>query len=61
MTVSETPTEAGWYDDPEGRKEIERYWNGESWSGAPRKKQPELKMSGIVTIVVGTLVLAALV
>ena len=59
--MSDTPTEPGWYDDPDGHKNMERYWNGDSWSGAPRKKQPEMKMSGIVTIVVGGLVLSILV
>ena len=49
----------GWYDDPDGRKGFERYWNGSNWSGAPRRKQPELTMSGVILIVVGTIVLAA--
>ena len=56
MTNSETPKEPGWYSHPEGRKGMQRYWNGENWSGAPRKAPPELKSSGILLIVVGTIV-----
>lgn len=54
------PTEPGWYDDPDGRKNIERYWNGSAWSGAPRKKPPQLAWSGIATIIIGTIVLTVL-
>jgi hypothetical protein len=56
-----TPSEPGWYDDPEGRKDIERYWNGENWSGAQRSRPPEMKVSAAVLTVVGVVVLAALV
>ncbi len=56
MSHPETPTEPGWYDDPDGKRGIEVYWNGERWSGAPRKKPPELEWSGILLIVVGTIV-----
>lgn len=52
------PPAAGWYDDPDGRKGIERYWNGTEWSGAPRNKPPELNWSGIATIIIGTVVLS---
>ena len=57
MTHSDTPAEPGWYPHPEGRKGMQRYWNGEDWSGAPRKAPPELKSSGILLIVVGTIAL----
>lgn len=56
MSSTEVPTEPGWYDHPEGRKGMQRYWNGESWSGAPRKKPPELTSSGVLLIVTGTIV-----
>jgi len=61
MSAPERPTDPGWYDHPEGRKGMQRYWNGESWSGAPRKKPPELTSSGVVGIVVGTIVFTAVV
>jgi hypothetical protein len=57
MTHSDTPSEPGWYPHPDGRKGMQRYWNGEDWSGAPRKAPPELKSSGILLIVVGTIAL----
>jgi len=61
MTHTETPSEPGWYPHPDGRKGMQRYWNGEDWSGAPRKAPPELKSSGILLIVVGTVVLTIVV
>jgi hypothetical protein len=60
VSNQETPSEAGWYDDPDGRRGIERYWNGEKWSGAPRERPPELKGSAAVLTVVGVVVVAAL-
>ena len=57
----EDPKAEGWYDDPEGRKGVERYWNGTSWSGAPRKKRAELTGSAIAAMIVGTVVVSALV
>jgi Protein of unknown function (DUF2510) len=59
MSTPRTPSEPGWYDDPDGRRNIERYWNGDSWSGAPRSRPPELKGSVAVLMVVGVVVLAA--
>ena len=61
MSHSEAPSEPGWYDDPDGKRGIEVYWNGERWSGAPRKKAPEQSWSGILTIVVGTIVFTVLI
>ena len=58
---NDEPRAAGWYDDPEGRKGVERYWNGTSWSGAPRKKPPQLTASGIALMIIGTAVLSGLV
>ena len=57
---SPEPGAPGWYDDPEGRNGMERYWNGSTWSGAPRSKPPSLEWSGIATIVVGTILFSAL-
>ena len=54
------PTTEGWYDDPEGRKGVERYWNGTDWSGAPRQKPPQLTGAAIGWMIVGTIVLSAL-
>lgn len=54
------PKAEGWYDDPEGRKGIQRYWNGTSWSGAPRHKPPQLTGSAIAAMIIGTVVFAAL-
>lgn len=56
MSHHETPTDPGWYDDPEGNKNLERYWNGNAWSGAPRNKPPSLEISGVILIVVGVIV-----
>lgn len=61
MSTPKTPSEPGWYDDPEGRRNIERYWNGESWSGAPRSRPPEFKWWAAVLTVVGAAVGTALV
>ncbi|MEA1903387.1 MAG: DUF2510 domain-containing protein [Actinomycetota bacterium] len=61
MSTSETPSEAGWYDDPDGRRDLQRYWNGETWSGAPRKRPPQLKWSGVLVMFVGGVVLTAVV
>ena len=55
------PTTEGWYDDPEGRKGVERYWNGTAWSGAPREKARQLTGSAVAMMLIGTVVLAALV
>lgn len=56
MTHKETPSEPGWYQDPKGRRGMELYWDGERWTGAPREKAPQLTSSGILLIVVGTIV-----
>ncbi len=61
MTRSETPSEPGWYDDPDGKRGLERHWDGERWAGAPRTNPPELTGSGILLIVVGTIILAAVI
>lgn len=58
---NEEPRAQGWYDDPEGRKGVERYWNGSAWSGAPRQKPPQLTLSSIVLMIVGTVLLSSLV
>ena len=55
------PEAVGWYDDPEGNKGIERYWNGTAWTGAPRQKPPKLTGSGIAMMIIGTIVLSSLV
>lgn len=55
------PDAPGWYDDPDGHKGIERYWNGSSWSGAPREAPPKLTAGGIATMIIGTLALSVLV
>ena len=55
------PEAVGWYDDPEGRKGVERYWNGTAWSGAPRQKPPSLTWSKIAMMLGGTVVLTVLV
>ena len=54
------PDAEGWYDDPEGHKGIERYWNGTEWSGAPRHKPPTLTWGAIAGMLIGTVVLAGL-
>jgi len=59
VSHSAKPSEPGWYDDPDGRKKLQRYWNGEKWAGAPRKRPPEQKWSGLILMVVGTIVLSA--
>lgn len=59
MSSSPNPTEPGWYDDPDGRRGLERHWDGEKWGGAPRQRPPKLTWSGITIIVVGTIVLSA--
>ena len=61
MSSPETPTEPGWYDDPDGNRRMQRYWNGDKWSGAPRQRPPELAWSGIALIVGGTIALSVLV
>lgn len=58
---AEQPEAEGWYDDPEGRKGVERYWNGTAWSGAPREKAPTLTLSAVLWSLVGTVLLAAIV
>ena len=58
---AEQPDAEGWYDDPEGRKGVERYWNGTAWSGAPRDKPPSLSWSAIAWTLLGTVVLSGLV
>lgn len=55
------PDAEGWYDDPEGRKGMERYWNGTAWSGAPRKKPPSLTGKEITYMLIGTVLLSGLV
>ncbi|MGB7861410.1 MAG: DUF2510 domain-containing protein [Acidimicrobiia bacterium] len=60
MSHQETPTEPGWYDHPSGERNMQRYWNGDEWSGAPRRRPPQLEWSGIVLIVVGVIVVSAL-
>ncbi len=54
------PDAEGWYDDPEGRKGMERYWNGTAWSGAPRQKPPSLTGTEITYMLIGTVLLAGL-
>jgi len=58
---AEQPEAVGWYDDPEGRKGIQRYWNGTAWSGAPRKKPPSLSLSAVFLTLVGAVVLTVVV
>jgi hypothetical protein len=58
---AEQPDAVGWYDDPEGHKGVERYWNGTAWSGAPRQKPPALTFSAIAMMLGGTVVLTVLV
>ncbi|WP_406092389.1 DUF2510 domain-containing protein [Kitasatospora purpeofusca] len=36
MTTGNTP--AGWYDDPSGQANTERWWDGSAWSGRTRPK-----------------------
>ncbi len=36
MTTGNTP--AGWYDDPSGQPNTERWWDGSTWSGRTRPK-----------------------
>ena len=55
--MTDNPTEAGWYDDPE-RKGMERYWNGSEWSGAPRERQGRMQTSTALWMIVGTVVVA---
>lgn len=55
------PDVEGWYDDPEGRKGIERYWNGSAWSGAPREKPPQLTGAAVAWMLIGTVLLAGVV
>jgi len=57
----EQPEVVGWYDDPEGRKGVQRYWNGTAWSGAPRQKPPTLSWSAVIMMLVGTVVLTVVV
>ena len=56
MTRSDPPGEPGWYPDPKGRRGLELYWDGENWTGAPRETLPQLTNSGVLLIVVGTVV-----
>jgi hypothetical protein len=58
---AQQPDAEGWYDDPEGRKGVERYWNGTAWSGAPRDKTPSLSWSAIAWMLLGTMALSGLV
>lgn len=52
--ASHDPGAPGWYDDPDGRSGLQRYWNGEKWTGAPREKPPEATWSGLAFVVVAT-------
>ncbi len=61
MPPSETPSEPGWYDDPDGNPGLQRHWDGERWAGAPRQRPPELKWSGILLIIVGTVILTLMI
>lgn len=55
------PDAEGWYDDPKGRKGVERYWNGTEWSGAPRQKPPSLTGKEIAYMLIGTVLLSGVV
>lgn len=55
------PEAVGWYPDPDGRKGMERYWNGTAWSGAPRRKPPSLSWKAVSLMLVGTVLLSAMV
>ena len=59
MTVGQTPP--GWYDDPEGRKGVERYWNGTAWSGVPRDKPPSLSLKAVGLMLFGAVVLTGVI
>ena len=58
---AEQPDAEGWYDDPEGRKDVERYWNGTAWTGAPRDKVRSLSWAAIAWMLLGTMALTGLV
>ena len=58
---AEPPDAVGWYDDPEGRKGVERYWNGTAWSGAPRQKRGALTWSAVAMMLGGAVVLTVLI
>ncbi len=36
MAESEKPTTPGWYNDPEGVRPYQAYWDGEKWTGETR-------------------------
>jgi len=36
MAESEIPEEPGWYNDPEGVRPYQAYWDGKKWTGETR-------------------------
>jgi hypothetical protein len=61
MPPLKRPLEPGWYDDPDGNRGLQRHWDGKRWAGAPRQRPPELKWSGILEIIAGTIILTLMI
>jgi len=60
MSDMATPALPGWYNDPEGVRPHQAYWDGEKWTGAIRREtdQPTRKNRAWMWVVFGIVAVA---